>query len=271
MSFDTLLTVVFVVVFIVLPLVSRVLRERNRPPSSRGGPARPPAPGDTPTATTSPDRQGQGDTGQGDGEQSDLPAWVLEAQRRVREARERAGAEASTQPPRRGTLVSEDPFEPLAPADRRRTMVPEDPFRGAARSGAGERKLVPEDPFERSLVGPGDAQRAGPGLGREGAPPPPPAARSATEATPPRRPVPPRAPRREDRPRAPSSVEEGGPRVMRTGTRRHGGHAGARLVGVGQVRFDREAIVRGLIWHEILDEPAWKRLRGRVPSRRRSR
>jgi len=247
-SFDTLLTVLFVVVFIVLPLVSRVLRERNRPPTSRQGPARPPASGDAPAEPAPPVRRG-------DGGQTDLPAWLAEAQRRVREARERATAEASTRPQQGRTLVSEDPFAPLAPRDRSPTMVPEDPFRGPGRAGKGERKLVPEDPFERGLVGPDDAQRAGPGLGREGAPP--------------RRPQEPRPPRREKRQ---SPIEEVGvPRAVRGHVRRHAGHDGARLVGVGHVRFDREAIVSGLIWHEILDEPAWKRLRGRVPSRRRLR
>jgi len=275
-SFDTLLTVLFVVVFIVLPLVSRVLRERNRPPTGRQGPARPPATGDTAAEPAPP--SGQGDSGQGDSGPGDLPAWVAEAQRRVREARERATAEASTRPETRRTLVSEDPFEPLAPADRQRTMVPEDPFRGRPRPPtAGRKPLVPEDPFEKGLVGPGDAQRAGPGLGREGVPasPGPRAGReTASEAE--RRtrtdageafPTQGRQPRR----RRTASEEQPGPFGSPARARRHAGPGGARLMGVAQLRFDREAIVSGLIWHEILDEPAWKRRRGRAPSRPRSR
>jgi hypothetical protein len=79
-SFDTLLTVVFVVVFIVLPLVSRVLRERNRPPTAQRGATPPRAPEGTVLDGTPPVAEGE------------LPAWLAEAQRRVREARERAGA-----------------------------------------------------------------------------------------------------------------------------------------------------------------------------------
>ncbi len=284
MSFDALLTLLFVVVFIVLPLVSRVLRERNRPPTSRQGPARPSAPGGSPAEQAPPSGQG------------DLPEWVAEAQRRVREARERATAEASTRPEQGRTLVSEDPFAPLAPADRSRTMVPEDPFRGQPRpSGQGRsmvpddpfrgrprpsgqgRSLVPDDPFEKGLVGPGDAQRAGPGLGREGMPPtsgPQAGRETAGEAELRTRTAagdaPPRARQRERRPAA-ASDEMRRPGAMPAHARRHAGRDGARLVGVGKLRFDRESIVSGLIWHEILDEPAWKRRRGRVPSRPRSR
>jgi hypothetical protein len=264
-SFDTLLTVLFVVVFIVLPLVSRVLRERNRPPTSGQGPARPPAPGGSPAEQAPPSGQG------------DLPEWVAEAQRRVREARERATAEASTLPEQSRTLVSEDPFQPLAPADRQRTMVPEDPFRGRPRVPTRGRSLVPEDPFEKGLVGPEDARRAGTGLGREGmAPAAGPRARRETAGEAELRTAtaageaPSGARRRQRRP--PAAVDEvWRPGGMPAHARRHAGRDGARLLGVGQLRFDRDAIVSGLIWHEILDEPAWKRLRGRVPSRRRSR
>ncbi len=283
MSFDTLLTLLFVVVFIVLPLVSRVLRERNRPPTSRQGPTRPPAPDGSPAEQVPP--RGQGD----------LPEWVAEAQRRVREARERATAEASTRPAQGRTLVSEDPFEPLAPADRRRTMVPEDPFRGQPRPTtqgrsmvpedpfggqprpSGQGRLVPDDPFEKGLVGPGDVQRAGPGLGREGMPPtsdPRAGRETAGEAELRTRTAagdaPSRARQRERRPPA-SSDGARRPDAMPAHARRRAGRDGARLVGVGRLRFDRESIVSGLIWHEILDEPAWKRRRGRVPSRPRSR
>jgi len=279
-SFDTLLTVLFVVVFIVLPLVSRVLRERNRPPASRQPPARPRAPGSTPAETAPTSGQGNGGqegTGQEGTGGSDLPAWVVEAQRRVREARERATAQASTRPEQAGTLVSEDPFGPPVPADRQRTMVPEDPFRGRGGSRTGDRKLVPGDAFEKGLVGPGDAQRAGPGLGREGVPPvPDPGAGRETASEAERRTrtdageafgMPGRqAPR-------PRAASEEGPRAGGAPARaqRHPWPDGARLAGVGQLRFDREAIVSGLIWHEILDEPAWKRRRGRAPSRPRSR
>lgn len=266
MSFDTLLTVLFVVVFIVLPLVSRVLRERNRPPTSRQGTARPPAPGGAPAGQASPG---------GDG---DLPDWVAEAQRRVGEARERANTEASTQRKEDRSLVPEDPFGTLAPADRRGRMVPEDPFRGQGPARAQERTLVAGDPFEKGLVGAEEAQRAGPGLGREGASSPPARGpRSETAVGAERRT---RAEAGEARPARDLEAElqsrpgtgalPGGSGSL-THARRRARRHGARLGDVGQLRFDREAIVSGLIWHEILDEPAWKRRRGRVPSRPRSR
>ncbi len=264
MSFDTLLTLVFVVVFIVLPLVSRVLRERNRPPTAQRGGTPPRAPEGTVLDGTPPAADGE------------LPAWLAEAQRRVREARERATAEASTQSGRSRSLVPDDPFETVAPADRPHPLVPEDANRGKPQVRPVGRSLVPQDPFEDDLAGAGGAQRGAAGLGREGVPPMMPSAGTRPESAVAAE----RRARAEASDRPPSKQERQrrpGPRVEPTSAgapayrRRRGWHDGARLGGVGQLRFDREAIVSGLIWHEILDEPAWKRRRGRVPSRPRSR
>ena len=109
MSFDTLLTLVFVVVFIVLPLVSRVLRERNRPPTAQRGGTPPRAPEGTVLDGTPPAADGE------------LPAWLAEAQRRVREARERATAEASTQS---GTLQVAGAGRSLRDGGARRPAAP---------------------------------------------------------------------------------------------------------------------------------------------------
>ncbi len=266
MSFDTLLTVVFVVVFIVLPLVSRVLRERNRPPTAQRGATPPRAPEGTVLDGTPPVAEGE------------LPAWLAEAQRRVREARERAAGEASTQSRRSRSLVPEDPFETVAPADRPHPLVPEDADRGQPQGRPVGRSLVPDDPFGDALAGAGGAQRGGSGLGREGVPPMMPSDRTRPESA-----VAaerraraeasdqPQRPPKQERQRRPGPVTEPTSAGASAYRRRRGWHDGARLGGVGQLRFDREAIVSGLIWHEILDEPAWKRRRGRAPSRPRSR
>ncbi len=233
MSLDTLLSVLFVVVFIVLPLVSRVLQARNRPKA--GGRPMPPSAG--------PPRDA-------------VPPWLAEAQRRVREAQAR-GSGAPDAPP----LVREDPFGTPTVPPASRELVPTDeapPLAPPVRQGG----LVPEDPFEGGLFGPrGDT--ASP-LGREGSPD---VARRGT------------AQRRalafelgalreiEDV----LEAEVGATAVQRGGTRPPASPVGARLGPVGQLRFEREAIVRGLIWHEILDQPAWLRRRGRRSSRLRSR
>jgi hypothetical protein len=265
-SFDTLLTVVFVVVFIVLPLVSRVLRERNRPPTAQRGNTPPRTPEGTAPDRTAPPAE------------AELPAWLAEAQRRVREARERATAEASTRSGRPRSLVPDDPFETVAPADRQHPLVPEDANGSQPQVRPVGRSLVPDDPFGDDLVGTGGAQRSGAGLGREGAPPMMPSdgtrpesavaaeRRARAEAS-----DRPQRPPRQERQRRPRPGREPSSAEAPAHRRRRGWRDGARLEGVGQLRFDREAIVSGLIWHEILDEPAWKRRRGRAPSRPRSR
>ncbi|MEJ2287138.1 MAG: hypothetical protein P8Y02_00580 [Deinococcales bacterium] len=280
MSLDTVLTLLFLVVFVVLPLVSRILRERNRRAAGQTGTGGAPKAG----------RPTEGTPGAGPGRQADaeqVPPWLAEAQRRVQEARARTTAEASARPSaeapaRGGALVPEDAFGPAARPSAGRALVPED-----ASTQRRARGLVPEDPFESGLVGREEERRAGPGLGREGVPaerlPAPARAEPRLE---------PRPVRREGAPSPePAAVERGHRRRARRARseahleaeaeviveamaaygRPPGGTVGARLDVVGLLRFDREAIVSGLIWHEILDEPAWKRRRGRALSRPRSR
>src|SRR5690606_13173234 len=116
------------------------------------------------------------------------------------------------------------------------------------RTGRSGRPLVASDPFERGLVG-GEQQRPAPpaSLGREGA---------VRSGVPQRASAPPQLARAR-------SVIEGAdaPTVRRwattrTPTRRNDEGLGARLGALGLDRMDRSTILHGLIWHEILDEPA---------------
>jgi len=268
-SFGTILSLLFLLIFIVLPLLSRVMRQG--PQAGSGAPGRRPQPPGRPQPRQPGDAaQGQGGT----------PPWLAEAQRRVREARGEAEPQASTAPPGR-PLVPQDPFGPavrpgdatLVPEDAAapyvpaggRTLVPEDAAAPYVPAGGrtlvpGERPggLVPEDPFERGLVGDASAGQQDATLGREG--------------TPPGRPI--GSPQREPRPRRDEAAMRGSGRgaAARSAAaygRRRQARAGARLGPVDLLRFDRRAIVNGLIWHEILDEPAWKRRR--ASSRPRSR
>ncbi len=299
MSFDTVLSLLFLLVFIVLPVLSRILRRRAGTPRA----------GSESAERTTPGRPPSADVG------GEVPPWLAEAQRRVREAREAerggargpaepaapTGADSGAAPETRGGvgaparpaetgdrplvpqdvghamvppaergLVRQDAGHPMAPPAERglvrqdaghpmapppeRGLVPGDPFEVPTAPRA--RPLVPEDPFAKGL-----ARRVG--ASEEGA-----AARAAGEA---------RAPRQGAT--APGEIEyvviEAVARRRRarhrTRMRRHAPHGRARLEVVDLLRFEREAVVSGLIWHEILDEPAWKRRRRRASSRPRSR
>lgn len=312
MSLDTLLSILFLLVFIVLPLLSRAFRQGSPPGRSSGRETS----GRPPASAPGPER-------------ADEPPWLAEAQRRVREARDAAGearkqvsgrgsdAEASTAP-RERPLVSGDPFGQGEPRPSGRTLVPEEPF-GRQRPRPGQRTLVPEEPFGRragpapggTLV-PEDPFQGTPapsrpgslvpedpferGLAGRGAEPPVPGHADDTlgrEGGPVPRVGPTTAPRmagaevgaegagaRPGRGRRGRRSGKTGSTVEGTMTvtlvtpaygRRRGRSAGARLGPVDLLRFDRKAIVGGLVWHEILDEPAWKRRQRRASSRPRSR
>lgn len=286
MSLGTLLSILFLLVFIILPLLSRAFRQGSGP--GTGSPQRPVRPG---------------------ADDEELPPWLAEAQRRVREARGEAGEVTErTRPdpqasssPRERPLVPDDPFQRSGRREGGRSLVPGDPFQDAPRPRT-EGGLVPEDPFGQAHapdrggtlvredpLGRGLVRGTGTGgsggahvhdtLGREGVPVPrmrPTTARSGGEAAAEGRRV--------------TTAEHVGPgrrRAVGGGSRftggvsaaftmpaygrRRGGGGGARLSPVDLMRFDRRAIVTGLVWHEILDEPAWKRRPRRASSRPRSR
>ncbi len=282
MSLDTVLSLLFLVFFIGLPVVSRILRDRNRRSSGRAG-----------TGGAPPSRRGAAPAQPPD--QADVPPWLAEAQRRVREASEGTAVEASTRPadetpgqagpPTMGHLFGPAERSPAEHPAAGHPAAEPAPVPGEASTQRQGPPLVPEDPFGGGLMGRQGEQRADQGLGREGVPPaqaPAPASMPA-EAPPARRegaPSPEPAPgtrRRRKRvrlARAEAHLEaeaEALVEAIAAYARPPGRAVGARLDVVGLLRFDREAIVSGLIWHEILDEPAWKRRRWRVPSRPRSR
>lgn len=263
MSLDTLLSILFVVVFIVLPLVSRALRRSSGTPS---GPSRPARPSQPPgEGSAAPNEAAPGGASAGEG-----PPWLVEAQRRVREAQARGAAEASTEasrpaPQAGGTLVPEDPFGELGRANGGEAAAPSAPPAPPSWAPPAQRSLVPQDPFGKGLAEGAGERRAGPLLGREGEP-------AAGD-------VPPSTQREPQPPPGPRALQWGERRRGRASSgwgavagaygRPHREGMSARLGVVGLLRFEREAIVRGLIWHEILDEPAWKRRRGRPLSPRR--
>ncbi|MFO7544989.1 MAG: hypothetical protein R6W77_05795 [Trueperaceae bacterium] len=279
MSFDleTLLGLFFFVVFIVLPLVtrSRSKQQRGRP----GVPQRPPGQGaqgrtvpgtgaagqgGTPTTlgrTTTASRGaaggGQGGASTASGTPSDSPLAMLEEiRRRVQEAQERErgagrtdGSGGSGSATQASSSTTSRPATTTTSAASTRAAA-----QTAPRTGRSGRPLVASDPFERGLVG-GAEQRPAPpaSLGREGA---------VRSDVPQRASAPPQLARSR-------SMIDGAdvPTVRRwaTGraaTRRSGDGLGARLGALGLDRMDRSTILHGLIWHEILDEPAaYRRLR----------
>lgn len=267
MSFNTVLTVLFLLVFIVLPLLSRAMRQSSRP---RNGGLPPVPPGGRPDAG-----------------EAEVPPWVAEAQRRVREARAEASAEASS-----GAPSGRPPAPPLVPEDARGRslaapegpLVRGDPFeRPEVPTAPGD--LVPDDPFGRGLAGRGSqAGQAGMGPGQApamGQPPMQPAAQPAS-----RQPaaVPTVAGREqlevavvavEAEKAGGKKVEEEIAEVVLAATpaheRRRRSRGGARLWGMGMQHFGARHVVTGVIWHEVLDEPAWRRRQRRASSRPRSR
>ncbi len=271
-NFDALLTLLFLVVFFVLPLLSRVMRGRGRPPTTRPGGA-PQRPGGPPTQGTG--APGERPTGPVAGGDQDTPAWLREAQRRVRDAQ--AGGRTSAGAPS-GTSSG-------TPSGTRSGTPSGTP--SGTLLGPRQGTLVPEDPFGRGLMERPEASRPG-GLGREGGGPA--AGRVPRPAAPPAGPhahdslgregLPPRGRRAAASAgwtaasvrRAPAASHRGSPYALRAvRTRPLGDRRGAKMGAGDLLRFDRRSIVRGLIWHEILDEPASKRRYGRKPSRPRSR
>lgn len=284
LDFDTFLTLFFFVVFIVLPLVtrSRSKQQPGRPDASRRPPgqgtARPSqapgraatgqagtGPGGRPTGTpstlgrapTASTSAGGAQSGaQGSASTSSRPpsdsplAMLEEIRRRVQEAqeRERAAGRGAGGAPQAGTASATGPAagSPSAPSGAASSTP--------SRTATSGRPLVASDPFERGLVG-GSAERSAPpsALGREGA---------QRSEVPRRAAAPPSLARTR-------SVIEGAdtPAARRTSgaqaaARRSGGALGARLGALGLDRMDRDTILHGLIWHEILDEPtAFRRLR----------
>lgn len=255
---DNLLGLLFFVVFFVLPVLSRA--RSKQPPQGRTGA---PPPGRTAPAPTASSGSGRASNpapsaaGSGRPQASTAPqgappqgapppdsplAMLEEIRRRVQEAQER---ERAGRRPGGKSGTSKATTAPGAPAAR--------PSTASAGAPAG-RGLVSSDPFERGLVS-GEPRRPPPAsaLGREG--------RTATVTADPLRVE--RLPARRkgtiDGPEAPAARRTA---PAPADKRRKDAGVGARLGALGLDRLDRATVLHGLVWHEILDEPAaYRRLR----------
>lgn len=302
MDLDALLGLFFFVVFIVLPMISGARkRGKGQPGQQQPGPqqpgqgTRPQQAGQgsaqqrtstpTPARGASPSGLPPGGATAGTG-RDDHPATATldEIRRRVQDAQERErrreaekpyardggrGATASTQRPARG-LVSSDPFErglvsgtgttiSGEPSSVRRTGVPtaipgrQQPVgsQGLGREGAstGRAGSLGREGGMPTVQGRGG--RSSGSLGREGY-----AAPSMSTGAPGRR-----SPLGREGV-ASRSERAAAAEIGSSGKRPAMPVAGARLGRAGLIRADREGILHGLIWHEILSEaPSKKRLR----------
>jgi len=258
---DNLLGLLFFVVFILLPIVSRSRkRQQQRPKDGRTATGAPTGPTQGRASTRSVPLPGQAAASADRGSSAtitleEIRRRVEEAQRR--ELQSRQGSQSST---------SSQAFAPSAPAAK--------PVR---------RGLVASDPFEQTLVGgaaPAGMGREGPAgeagtpyqsvLGREGYAIEPTQARPSILGR--------QGARTSGSTRAPGLRGRGGTdRTARAAAaaigeaddpRQLGGPGtSSKLSPTGLLRFDRRSILQGMIWHEILgDPPSSKR-----PRRTRSR
>jgi len=293
---DTILGILFFIVFVVLPLFSGAGRRgqgrgRTGPGQGRG--------------------QATGAPGQAGASRDEPSVTLAEIRRRVEEAQRRedergralgAGRpQASTTQPR--GLVTSDPFEgSLVSGSERRlsdlgrgssgSLGPEGAGRGADGAAAAERA---RPAAERYVIGPEGAMpepfpTGGYVIGREGAAPAQPrptggtlgreglagregvgttrsrsdllgregaAARAQPTVTPSV------SPSRRERLRAKAEAEIGG-RERRDDGRPAAGGAKARISRAGLLRTDRDSVLAGLVWHEVLSPPrALRHWRGR--------
>lgn len=251
---DTLLGLLFFVAFFVLPVLSRA--RSKQPPQGQTGAPPPGRTAPAPTALSGSGRAsnpGPSAAGSGRPQASTAPpqgapppdsplAMLEEIRRRVQEAQER---ERAAKRPAGQSGTTKATTAPRAPAAR--------PTAASAGAPAG-RGLVSSDPFERGLVS-GEPRRPPPAsaLGREG--------RTATVTADPLRVE--RLPARRkgtiDGPEAPAARRTASAPADK---RRKDAGVGARLGALGLDRLDRATVLHGLVWHEILDEPAaYRRLR----------
>lgn len=306
MDLDALLGLLFFVVFVVVPMISGARRRgRGQQQPGQSGPAAPggQGPNQPGRAGSSGAPQGQGAPAQASSapRTGDHPASsaLEEIRRRVQEAQERERRrEEERARSRQGGRPSAD-----AQPRRQRGLVTSDPFEGGLVSGSGKsisgQPLGPEGATSQ-WPPPASAQRTGslpptilgregqapagtagprPGpLGREGqvTQPAPDLQRSSRRGSLGREgarglgsmPASARsALGREGRPSRPSAKISA--EIGSVDARRAESPYGARLGAASLVNVDREGIVKGLIWHEILKEAPGKRLLRRTRSRPR--
>lgn len=295
MSFDldNLLGLLFFVVFIVLPIFARGNKKaKGQQPQGPAGRRPSTGPSGAPQQAASAQPRsvplpGQPTASADRGASSTIT--LEEIRRRVedaqrRELESRRGAQASTatpgsagslpatRPPRRG-LVSSDPFE--------NTLVGDSTVAGMGREGVsvspesgyqaviGREGTRPQSQARPTVLGregslPSGSARSPGVLGREGL-----AGREGPSGAARRAPRSTGTPGPLGREGADRSARAAAAVIGATSdlTRRQGGAAGSKLSPIGPLRFDRPAIMQGLIWHEILGEPPSIRRLRRTRSR----
>lgn len=262
-GFEEILGLVFFIFFVVVPLFSK----KNKP-QSRGGP---PA-GGAPTSSPRPGAPDSGAAGSGapaasggprpggpvtaDARQAEPGSWreiLAEVQRRVAEAEvQESGGSATPPEQRRSTsgMPQARSTTTLAPERTSGSLV-SGRTSSASASGGG---LVTSDPFGGGLVSGVPAPAS---MGREGMMSSPLAAAEPLRVT-----------RLGGRSRQPED-----PDVATVTPRRRGQAVAARMgaptpEGPKLLRTGRDDILRGMIWHEILSEPAALKRSRRTTSRR---
>ena len=276
-DFDTILGLLFFVVFVVLPLVSRARKGSGTPgqPGQPGQPPRPGMPGAPGPGTQGRQAQGGGQTaqrqlmGQPTAQAAPPPARpgspmatleeirrrVMEAQEREEQARRlresgqgamRAGqpqastAQAPTARPAGGSLVSAPPSS-IGGSQPRPTIAGNQP----GHPQHGSRPLAQDAQGaqrarELLLESFTHAPSQG-GLGREG--PPPGTVRPTVK------------------PRTRSTVAAVASAEAAAYKQRQPGPLRSRLGSPALVELSRDGILKGLLWHEVLSEPVARRMR----------
>ncbi|MBX3139784.1 MAG: hypothetical protein KF875_03460 [Trueperaceae bacterium] len=268
-GFEEIIGLIFFVFFFVMPLFTKkkgqqggqAPRKPNAPATGGAGQG---VPGTRPSATTAPQARGaKADAGASGRQPQSFREMLEEIQRRVAEA------EQATQRGPAGQVPAGRQATPARPVATPTTLPPA--HQGGLVSGQQSGRLVTGGPAGGQLVS-GNAPSGG--LGREGASAPPPESEPLQVTR-----------RRVDSRRAvdaheqvvrPSVRTPGGRQGARPGAatlgapgarrepggrgshdERHGGVGGPAFLGAG-----RDDLLRGMIWHEVLSEPAaLKRLR----------
>ncbi len=265
-GFEEILGLVFFVFFVVVPLFSK----KNKPPT-KGGPAAGGAPASSPrsgapssgapTASAGPRAGGPVVS---DARQAEPGSWreiLQEVQRRVAEAevRESGGSVTPSEPRRATTGMPQARTDGPLVRERASGSLVSGGTTSASASGGGlvtsrPGGLVTSDPFGGGLV---SGRPAAAGMGREG-----------LMSSPLEEAEPLRVTRLSSRSRQPDD-----PNAATVTTRRRGQSVAAKMgapmpEGPKLLRTGRDDILRGMIWHEILSEPAALKRPRRTTSRR---
>lgn len=251
MSFGDLLVLLLFVVFVILPSITRQQQQRRggapgRPPARprTGTPTGVPSAGGAPASTRGPARPAaaEGDTAAFPPiDDDDLARRLAEARARVQRAMEQRGA----------------PAVPVAPPDDPRARAGAPLVSGAPRTISGAPVGSGFDPRTRAggpLVSGGARTLSGAPVGSGGAPrgrlPTPFLGREGRSSTTP-----------DDGP-SPRDLRANAPQLE---VERLAGAKERRTGSGGMLRFDGDAVLSGIVWHQVLGAPRARRRVGGGP------